>query len=526
MENNRESEVYSQLNKEWKTTCRILLGEEIGELNDYEEWLNEYKPKAGKRNSAISGNKVMLCSDIYNAKANFVSAKELREGKPLTINEVKDIDSIIEAVKEKWVYVGDRILGHSKFVESSDLVIDSHYVENSINITQSSNISDSFLIRLDSKNIFGSGFFGKAEFVIKLFAGFNIKRVFESYSVDDSSDMYFSHACIGCSEMLFSFFQRNKRHTIGNLQLGKEKYFELKKKLLAEAVSELKKSKSFPSLFKLSPTGVENVPEISLPKYSESPTDLEAIERAFSNTYKVILKKESKRMMEYQSFLSRHMIEPKQTKSVFGDTTYYVDYGEAEAFSRVPKSRMVSVREGVELGKLKLKEEDITSISKITSKLGDIAYFTIEILNGNNSNVIESPLVTHSNHVFRTFDVTHSKYTGITSQALNSSYIFGGNRVLNSDFAINCYNSLYLSRCFEVDTSTKCSDSLFLHNCEGNSETIFCFNVKGKHHAIGNLNLEQGTYTKIKDSLLEQISNELDRTKTCSLDIFTIGGRK
>jgi len=31
--------VYDELNKRWKATCRILFGEEIGELEEYKEYL-------------------------------------------------------------------------------------------------------------------------------------------------------------------------------------------------------------------------------------------------------------------------------------------------------------------------------------------------------------------------------------------------------------------------------------------------------------------------------------------------------
>ncbi len=522
-------QVYDQLNKEWKSTTRILLGEELGELKDFEGWLNEYCPKSAKRKSIISGKETTLCSDNYSPNAKFIRAEEKSESEALGINEIKDIDSIIEAVSEKWVYVGNRVLGNSSSVDSSDLVIDSKNVLNSTNISESTNISNSFLIRLGSKNIFGSGFFGKAEFVVKLFAGFNIKRVFESYSIDDSSDIYYSHACIGCSDLLFSFFQKNKRHCIGNLQLERDKYLELKKKLLAEIVLELKKSKTFPSLFNFVPDAVpQQIPSITKQKYSKEleKTDMGIIEKAFSNTFKVVFKREPENIDKYEALLSRHIIHTKSINSIFGDKIQYVDYGEVKTFSKAPKSRMVSVREGVELGKIKLKESDLVSIEKIKSAIGEIGYFTIEIFNGTYSNIIDSPLISSSSNIYKTFDVTLSTHTGITSQALNSKYIFGGDRVMNSEFAINCYNSLYLTRCFEVDSSLKCNDSMFCHNVEGLSDALFCFNVKGKRQAIGNRTLERAEYNKIKDALVEQIADEIIKNKTCRLDIFTIGGMK
>jgi len=107
--------------------------------------------------------------------------------------------------------------------------------------------------------------------------------------------------------------------------------------------------------------------------------------------------------------------------------------------------------------------------------------------------------------------------------SLNSKYTFGCYRILESQFCINCYNSLYLTRCFEVDTSTKCSDSLFCHNSEALQDCAFCFNAKGKRHAIGNLQLPPEQYRKIKNMLVEQMTEEILKTKELNYDIFNIG---
>ena len=54
-----------------------------------------------------------------------------------------------------------------------------------------------------------------------------------------SSDCYYSANCENCSDCMFSFNLRNKRHTVGNVQLPREKYLGLKKKLVGEILGEL-----------------------------------------------------------------------------------------------------------------------------------------------------------------------------------------------------------------------------------------------------------------------------------------------
>lgn len=525
-----DPELYASLNRSWKSTCRIVLGGEIGELKDYEEWLGGYCPKMGRRESCISGKGIVLVSDYYSPSASFISSDEIAENPvkmaPLGINEIKDIDSIVQAVSEKWMYAGNRVLGNSNFVESSDLVMDSQYVAESSNITESSNVFSSFAVRTDSKNSFGSGYFGKGEFLIRFFGGFNVKRSFESHVVASSSDIYLSTYCIGCTEIMFSFFQRSKSHVIGNLQLPRDRYMGIKKKLLAEIAQELKSTKRFPSLFQL----LSGRPPASAAKLrilpSKSKTDQDVIEKAFRATFGVICKQAPAQIGSYVKWLSRHSVKPVPLQSPFGNQTYYIDSMVLPAFMLYPKSRLVSIEEGLELAKAHLEPGDLVSLEKITAALDSIAYFTIEVKDGVTENIIDSPLVYQSSHIYRTYDATNSEYTGATSQALNSKYIFGGDRALHSEFCINCYNSLHLSRCFEVDTSSKCSDSLFCHNSEALSDCMFCFNVKGKRHAIGNTELAPTEYAKLKSSILEQLADEILEKKSCHLDIFTIGARK
>jgi hypothetical protein len=86
-----DSPVYNELNKAWKATCKVLFGEEIGELKDYEEWLKEDMVPITRAKSSISGKEVILGRGDYCKDANFISLDEvgLRKVEPLTINEIK-----------------------------------------------------------------------------------------------------------------------------------------------------------------------------------------------------------------------------------------------------------------------------------------------------------------------------------------------------------------------------------------------------------------------------------------------------
>ena len=202
---NMNNSLCDSLNKTWKTTTKILLGQEIGELTEFEEWLSYYSPKPANRESSVSGKNVTLATDHYSKNAHFISSDEITEKSidPLSINEIKDIDSLICAISEKWQYCGNRALGNSHSIESSDLVVDSSNILKSTNIQQSSNLYSCFLVRLGGKNSFGSGYSGNSEFMVRVVGSFNAHRCLEGQFLLDSSDIYFSHYIIGCTDVMF-----------------------------------------------------------------------------------------------------------------------------------------------------------------------------------------------------------------------------------------------------------------------------------------------------------------------------------
>ena len=468
-----------------------------------------------------------LVADEYCGSAKFISADELKEsGESFGINDVKDIDSILRAARERIEYCGNRSLGNSSSVEYSDIVIDSHYIYDSMNIQECSHVMSSFYMR-GAKHIFGSAFSGLCDFMVKSLVNININRCVDSHFIANSSDIYFSYGCVGCSDLLFSFNQNNKRHMIGNLQLPKDDYLRLKKKIVGEIAEELMRKGTFPSLFSITPDRTGNI-DIRTEAAAEPETDMSPIEQAFSATTKVVLKKELNGIKGYEPWLLRHTLKNKVVTTPFGSRTYVpVGFGFSEYAALLPDKRLVSQAEAKILGALKLSGKDVAGLDKIRDNIGKIAFFCPDFSHGTNRNAIESPCIDSAVNVYKSYGATTSELTGTVSLPIESSHLFGGYRSVKSKFSINCYTSLYLNRCFEVDTSTKCSDTYFAHNCEGLQDAMFCWNVKGKRYVIGNSELPPEQYRKIKDTLLEQMTDEIVRTKGLHYDIFNIGcGKK
>ncbi|MFH1222650.1 MAG: hypothetical protein V1492_06225, partial [Candidatus Micrarchaeota archaeon] len=226
--------VYEELNRRWKKTCEILLGGEVGELTDFEDWLGELGEPVTYAKSGVSGKTIALSTPNYPKNAAFAGMDEVDFSKrfePLNINEVKDMDSILEAVQERLYFCGDVVLGNSKFVEKGTCVLDSFYVYGSHTCESSKGVAFSTLTRF-SENIFGSYLIGYSNHCIRGPSIFNCARCFEFWRCETSSDCYFAYSLHGCSDCIFCFNQWGKRNCIGNLQLPREKYVALKRTLL------------------------------------------------------------------------------------------------------------------------------------------------------------------------------------------------------------------------------------------------------------------------------------------------------
>ena len=121
------------LNRQWKATCKVIFGREIGELKEYENWLLEGLEPARRENSTISGKEVFAVGQ-YAQASRFVGLEEVGKlGKEtaLELNDIKDIDSIIRAIGENFVYTGNIILGNSSLVEKSTGLEDCNVVYHS-----------------------------------------------------------------------------------------------------------------------------------------------------------------------------------------------------------------------------------------------------------------------------------------------------------------------------------------------------------------------------------------------------------
>ncbi len=538
MDDSSHSQAYEALNKAWKSTCRVVLGEEVGELERYGPWLSEHMSPLLRKKSALSGKDVCCAVPDYAPGAKFISLDEADFGKtfePLGINEIKDIDSIIDAVSERFAYCGNVVLGNSSDVERSSDVHNSFHVLNSNFIYDCEYTAYSSLCR-GSKYLFGVISDYGCSHLIRVYEDHRQARCLEAWNCYDSSDCYFSSFVEGSHDAMFSFSVRNKRNVIGNLELPKEKYLALKAKLLGEIREELERNGRLPSLMDIAASGepAAPVPGFERPQKSGlgggedaggGHDGLAPIEEAFGKTTALLFGRQLHDFRSYGKWLMRHVPPVEKLKSaVSGRTLYSAGIYPLRLYLR---DRLVTEDECWEVGeRVRLEMADLESFERLKHAAGRIAYFSPEGRLGECRNLIEVPLSNTSQDCYHCPIAAFNEKVAYSYWPRHSKYMFGTSLAFRSTFCISAYNSTDLARVFEAEGCGSCSDGYFLHNCENVRDSMFCFNAKNLHSAIGNSPLPPEQYRKIKKVLLGQMADELERNNGLKWDIYNIGCAK
>lgn len=503
--------------------CKIMFGREVGGLLEFEPYLKEAMMPYMIVKSSTSGKDVYLSSPHYPKNGKFASLAEAEKlpSAKISINDIKDVDSLFRAASESMVYTGSKMFGRSHNVALVDNAIDCidvYYSHNVRNVKKGAFIS---CVR-ESECVFGIPAFPKINYSMRCLEGINVNRMFETYYTNYSSDMYYSFNCYNCSDVMFGFNLRGKRHMIGNVQLVPDEYTKLKSKLTSEIADELEKKKRAFSISDLAWMAYKDrkgeeegelIPTVPAPA---------AVEKAFSSASKIVLGAERKGIKQYASYLQERALPVKKLKGKFGSPVYRP---ETPPVNTLPAKSICTREEAMKENKPLVGQEQLQlPLRKLAALVAAKASFTLEMEEGATRDVPEITQAIDSTECWSSWDATNSSRSACSTGIIQSKYIFGGYfRVLDSEFCINCYDIVKAKRCFEVDSSSSCGDCYFCHNIEGCEECILCYNVKGMRYAVLNTQLPKEEYMRIKKMLLEYVNKELDSKKKVSRSIFRLG---
>lgn len=515
---------FGAVDEAFRKLCSILFGSEVGGLKEFGPYLKEAMLPYAIAKSSASGREVYLSNPYYPKGGRFASSDELGAVKqpPVSINDIKDADSLFRAANEQFVYCGNKVFGrnvNTSLVDNSVNCIDVYYSHNVRNVKKAAYVS---CVR-ESEYVFGIPAFPKINYSIRCLEGINVNRMFETYYSNHCSDMYYSFNCYNCSDVIFGFNLRGRRHVIGNVQLPQEKYLSLKRKLTGEMAQLLKKNRRIFSVSDLANQAVkESGGEAELIPTVPAPA---SVEKAFSEASKIVLGREREGIGNYVHYLQERALPVKKVRGKFGTDTYRP---ETPLVNTIPAGSLCTREEAMgQNGPLATDDELALPLEKLAAAVMGRAAITLEMAEGTTREVPEITQAIDSTECWSSWDATSSQRSACSTGIIQSKYIFGGYfRILDSEFCINCYDVVEAKRCFELDSSSKSSNCYFSHNLEGCEECILCCNLKGKRYAVLNQELPREEYLRLKKMLLDYVNAGLDRKKAVGRSVFRLAENK
>lgn len=253
------------------------------------------------------------------------------------------------------------------------------------------------------------------------------------------------------------------------------------------------------------------------------------LEKEFSETCKILLGEELKGLEDYGPWLGKRVSLPYCLRSAISGKNTWMSPPLNYIGKRFAKTKAISYDEMDLVNKTQFKYEDIANsdVKDIVERIiKPVAYIVGNFRYGNYENVEKCSGAGAGRNLYYGedlyMDIKNAAYSNYTMFSIN---MFGCHNAPYSSFCIHTYNSVNVSRCFEVDGCSKCSDLLFCHNCEGVSDSLLCFNAKNLRHAVGNVELGRENYQKVKKILLDRVVKELKEKKNSDIDIYNVGCR-
>jgi len=120
-------------------------------------------------------------------------------------------------------------------------------------------------------------------------------------------------------------------------------------------------------------------------------------------------------------------------------------------------------------------------------------------------NVAESDDVRHSENVYRSQNIEGSKNIVFVDGARDAEFLVASQRSQASNFCIRLEDSGECSNSFNVQWSTKITNSMFIQNCANMQDSMFCSHLNSKRFYIANMQYSETDYKRIRDMVVRWI---------------------
>jgi len=120
-------------------------------------------------------------------------------------------------------------------------------------------------------------------------------------------------------------------------------------------------------------------------------------------------------------------------------------------------------------------------------------------------NVIQSDNIRRSENIYRSQDIEECKNVLYSESIARAEFLAASQRSVNSTFCIRLEDSGECSNSFNVQWSTKITNSLFIQDCANMQDCMFTSHMNSKQYFIANMPFEKDEYMKIRDMVIRWI---------------------
>ncbi len=243
------NEVGNEYEKVFQTVTSVVLGKKLTGHQDYERWLTRQVSTMGKAKSAMSGQPLLFPEfPFYTPITHRMLSQEEAYGvagrKHLSEEQVLGLSlaNAAEALKGISITTTDTVMGACSLMTECAMYYDSTTCYRTALINMSKGILYTFWSR-HSEYLLGCHYGFSCSFCMRCFYSENLTRCFEVSDSANCSDCYFCYNCENLQDCMFCFNTKAKKYAIANVELPREKYKEIKQKVLDSIVKKLEKGK-------------------------------------------------------------------------------------------------------------------------------------------------------------------------------------------------------------------------------------------------------------------------------------------
>jgi hypothetical protein len=240
-----------EIEKAFQTVTSILLGKPLEGIRDYGPWLVRHVGgRVVEKKSRLSGQPVFVSTvGFFEALGDNIvthdEALQLGVERKLTEPEVDSLtlENASRALSKIKTTTPEIIYGKNIGTEECTCYGPTQHCFQSTFCWFGKNNAYSYWPRT-SESCYGCSQVVDCKFCMDCYSSTSLSRCFEVSDSNACSDCYFGHNLENCTECMFCFNTKGKRYAIANREIGREKYMEIKKRVLAQLHSELASTKN------------------------------------------------------------------------------------------------------------------------------------------------------------------------------------------------------------------------------------------------------------------------------------------